>query len=155
MLYPAQFDTVWMDLLAELVDEVVGADTAPRLFEYGPNVIIRSRTGNGAEWGARMPGIAVRAWLDAMESFQPSPHDFTGYRPVLKEAAVATRAAGPDMEATIKAVAPALNLGLDEGSGSLIPVATASARDLLGYGWEMASLQFGVQLWLLRRRFAG
>jgi hypothetical protein len=126
-----------------VVDEVEGAEMVPRLFEYGPNVIIRSRQGNGAEWGARMPGIAVKAWLDAMESFQPSPHDFTGYQPVLKKAAVSVGAAGPDMKATIKAVAPALNLGLDEGSGSLIPVATASARDLLGYGWEIMGLQFG------------
>ncbi len=142
MLYPAQFDRAWMTLLVEVSDEVVGREMMPRLFEYGPNVSTRGGVGGG-HWGARMVGGAMGQWLEALSAFQPPPHDYTSYQPVLKKALSAARAAGNDESASITALAPLVNLGLDEGGGALIPLATVTARDLLGYGWETAGLQFG------------
>lgn len=143
MIFPAEFDKAWMNLLVEVADEVVGKESAPQFYEYGPNVGIRGGVAGG-QWAERMPGAAMKAWLDALSAFRPISHDFTGYQPVLKE--TIHDLAGRDIVThydTLTVLAPLLNLGLDQGTGPLPPVATATARDLLVYGWEMAGLQYG------------
>ena len=142
MMYPAQYDRAWMDLLAELSDQIVGGKMMTRLFEYGPNVSARGLR-NGGQWGARMPGIAMKAWLGSLAAFHPPPNDYTGYESIMKETARKVKSTGEDEGATIAAMAPLLNLGFENGTGPLIPVATVTSRDMLEYGWEMAGLQLG------------
>lgn len=143
MIYPAAFDKAWMSLLVTVADEVVGKDAAPRFYEYGPNISIRGGVAGG-HWGERMPGIAMKAWFDAVSSFRPMAHDFAGYQTTLKEVARDLAAQeGAAHREPVTALAPLLNLGLDQGTGPLPPVATVTARDLLVYGWETAGLEYG------------
>ena len=97
---------------------------------------------------------AREAWLECLRKTAPSPLDFNGYQEELKKQGgivvffrsllkELNEPEGEESLRTLDKAAKLINLGQTEGVGKLIPVSTATVRDLLNYGWETTGIQIG------------
>jgi thiol-disulfide isomerase/thioredoxin len=130
MSYAASLDPLWTKTKADLASDVLGLSTFERLSEYGPKTLSQSAASAVADYLAR--------WEQALADFQPADRDFSGFREPGKMPAGKT--GNEDPVAALQRLGPVLNFGLDEGTGPLLPTAHVTARDLLGFGWEMTCL---------------
>lgn len=122
-------------------------DRIYRLHNYGPYFALHTGISGGRILEGAWPALSRKAWVETLRKFSPTDLDYTNYQPTLNNI-VATALVRPAGEADnslagLKAAAPLLELGYEQGEGKLIPVATLTARDLLNYGWEMNGLQMG------------
>jgi thiol-disulfide isomerase/thioredoxin len=130
MSYAAFLDSSWTKVKDDLADDVLGFSTFERMSEYGPRTLSQSAASAAADFLAR--------WEQALADLQPVDRDYSGFREPGKMPAGKT--GNEDWAAALQRISPVLNLGLDEGTGPLIPTAYLTARDLLGFGWEMTNL---------------
>jgi hypothetical protein len=118
-----------------------------RLYNYAPYFALHTTIGGGRMLEGAWPALSRKAWVETLREFSPTALDYTNYQQTLNGIADATltRPAGEADNSLVglKLAAPLLELGYEQGQGKLIPVAVATARDLLNYGWEMNGLQMG------------
>ena len=140
--------------LAEVAPQIFGEDEQGlgRLHDFSAFMSCEAGVGGGHILGGRWPVLARQAWIGLLNEFKPAAPDYTGHADTLKQAtqdfnaALANRDIDRDTDASLtgyKAAAPLIEQGYRAGVGQLVPVATATARDLLNFGWEMTGLQMG------------
>lgn len=137
------------NLLAELIEPLVGEDKLPEIHNYAPFMAVRTGVGGGHIMDGIWPYFQRRAWIDLLSKIPEDNKEFSSHREVFRTAAQALakepqplRGADSSLLA-FKETAPLLKIGRDEGSGPLVPTAAVSVRDLLNYGWESSGLQMG------------
>jgi thiol-disulfide isomerase/thioredoxin len=151
MIYPSAMEVAWTETTIDVASDIVGPALLPRLHEYLPMLVMRGGVAGG-HFGSKAPRQFFQAYERFLREFEPAPLDFTGYRQVLEKLPAAD--ADQADETLINRIAPIANLGFDEGTGALTPVAHATTRDVLGYGWEMTGIQLGYRHLFLAYRLA-
>ena len=147
LAYLSHMDDLWAENTAEVGRSLFDEKLLERLYDYLP-VIGENGAVGGGHFAAEGPGEFLSAWEQAAGDLA-ADDDGTGGRDLLTK--VATKS---PQEATtmLRRLAPVLNLGLDQGKAPLRPVAFATFRDLLVYGWEAAGVQFGTHHHFLEKR---
>jgi len=137
--------------LAEVLVPLYGDDmeSFSKLYNYGGFLEVSTSVGGGRLLEGAWPAIFRQEWVKTMRDFPASAIDYKGYADRLKAISPSNPLEHPkeaDLSlAGLSEAAPLLELGYEQGTGSLIPVATVTARDLLNYGWEMNGLQMGAR----------
>jgi hypothetical protein len=137
--------------LAEVLIPLYGEnpEAFSKLYDYGGFLEVSTSVGGGRLLEGAWPAIFRQEWLQTLRDFPASALDYKGYADRLKAVSPSNPLAHPnetDLSLVgLSEVAPLLELGYEQGTGSLIPVATVTARDLLNYGWEMNGLQMGAR----------
>lgn len=143
MIYPSALDETWTEITIDVAPDIVGPAAMPRLHEYIPSLVMRGGVAGG-HFGSRAPCQFLEAYEHFLREFEPAASDYVTYRDTLAKLAPPDAVTNSGVSA-LRRITPIINLGLDEGSGSLTPVAHATSRDVLSYGWEMTGIQFGYQ----------
>lgn len=135
-------------LLGEVIEPLAGSESAlPALHNYSPLIALHTSVGGGHILNGAWPVYQRAAWMDLLAKYPAAPGEEPDFMPALQETTNAlARLSQPDYELDaclfgFNEAAPLLQLGQKEGIGKLSPVAVATARDLLNYGWEMTGLQ--------------
>ena len=138
--YLNRMDDSWSSTVVPVIRTVLDDRMQARAFDYMPSITSRGGV-DGGHLGSDAPGKFLAAWERTLAEFQPASGDFAGYRDDLAKARTAIM---PGEQATValKRLGPVINRGLDDGIGSLTPVAAVTSRDLLICGWESAGVQF-------------
>jgi hypothetical protein len=145
--------------LAEVLVPLYGKnlESFSKLYNYGGFLEASTSVGGGRLLEGAWPAIFRQEWVNTLRDFPASAHDYNGYADKLKAISSSNSPAHPNESelslAGLSEVAPLLELGYEQGTGSLIPVATVTARDLLNYGWEMNGLQMGARYYFVRRKW--
>ncbi len=135
------------DLISELLPYLAGTQAnLEELHNLAPLFGQAGSVGLGHLSGGVYPVLARSAWLKLLEDHSVSePALVTKYKPLLAAAANAVKKPDgklPDPSLRgLKECSPLLQFAHKEGQGILAPVAVASTRDLLNYGWEMTGIQ--------------
>ena len=144
-LYAAPLFSAYSDIDPDYGDlfTVIGPKLFPkhvweRLYDYAPS--LNHHTHNRWPVAGDLPSHGFREWIALLRGLAPVPGDAQGTQEVAREA--------KDFEGSAKAaLSPAvvrlLNDGVDQGAGPLVPVAIATVRDVLGFGWEFGGIQIG------------
>lgn len=123
-----------------------------RLHDLAPLFRYRAGVGGGHLYGERWPVVARRDWIQTVAALTPLSDDFLSYTDALQRAQQEPEE-NEEQDGSLLGLAEAsdlINLGYREGWGSLGPVAVASARDLLNFGWEMSGQQIGARHYFVR-----
>jgi thiol-disulfide isomerase/thioredoxin len=135
MSYPASLNPPLATTAAEMGEGILGSAALEHMSEYSLTAWKRdtARATTGAAVGvARFLG----RWEQTLAEFEPAELDYSGYRETAK--ALPAKAANETPIAALQRLGLLLNLGIDQGTGPLLPTAHVTSRDLLGFGWEMA-----------------
>jgi hypothetical protein len=145
--------------LAEVLLPLYGTDRATfaKLYNYGGFLAASTDIGGGRLLEGAWPAIFREEWRKTLKALPASPLDYNGYVEKLKAVAATNAwASSTEEDASLvglKALAPLLQLGYEQGQGKLIPVGTVTARDLLNYGWEMNALQMGARYYFVNKNW--
>jgi hypothetical protein len=137
------------NLLAELIEPLVGEDNLPDLHNYAPFIAVRTGVGGGHIMDGMWPYFQRMAWVELLSKIPATDKEFSRHRDLLRTVSQSlSKKPQPDRASDssllgFKETVPLLKLGRDEGSGPLLPTAAVSVRDLLNYGWESAGIQMG------------
>ena len=144
--------------LSEVLVPLYGSDkkTLTGLYNYGGFLSASTDVGGGRLFEGAWPAIFRSEWLKLLNDFPVSATDYIGYADKLKEARkLPDPLEQPDENDAsltgLKQAAPLLELGYEQGTGKLTPVASVTARDLLNYGWEMNALQMGARYYFVKQ----
>ncbi len=151
--------------LAEVVPQIFSEDVQGlgRLHDFSAFMSYGAGVSGGHILGGNWAVLARRAWIDLLNEHKPAAPDYTGHAATLAQvtqdfdAALSNREADRSVDACLtgyKAAAPLIEEGYRVGGADqLVPVATATARDLLNYGWEMTGLQMGERYRFIQNKY--
>lgn len=144
LLYAAQM-TAGGKAFSEAIGTLFGADRDALMgfHDYGPFLAKNGGIGGGRMLEGLWPMISRKAWIAGLRAIKSGTGDYAGHAEALARAGAAWPEEGMDDGSLVGLAecAPLLKLGLTEAKGPLIPVAIATVRDLLGFGWEMTGCQ--------------
>lgn len=127
---------------------------------YGPLLALWSSIDGGHILDGAWPVFQRRAWREALQQCGSLPQEQLHLTEALRSAEQdqpegAPPRRGPRDRSLVGFTnfVPLLRLGHDQGVGKLLPVAVATGRDLLNYGWEAAGQQMGARYGFVQRRW--
>lgn len=88
-----------------------------------------------------LTGSSIAAWRTVLGKVSKAPGDAVELVDAAR--AVSDNGKAPPTTPPSAALVSLLNQRVEKGAGKLIPVAVATARDLLVFGWESGGLQYG------------
>ena len=133
--------------LVDVLEQLFGDDISG-WYDYGAFLCDDTVFGSGQSMGGGWPAIFRSKWLETLKSLPVSALDFKDFTQKANAIAIKTEDASEAADPCLiglKQFAPLLELGREERTGKLIPVAVVTARDLLNYGWEMNGCQMGAR----------
>jgi hypothetical protein len=148
-------------LLSEVIERWAGSERAlANLHNYSPLMALHTSIGGGHILNGAWPIYQRGAWIGILARYPDKPGDGLDFMPALRRVtnALAQLVEKPsgEMDACVygfNETAPLLQMGQSEGIGKRSPIAVATARDLLNYGWEMTGLQIGARYHFVNERW--
>lgn len=149
------------ELLEQTLPLLAGSDTRLSAWHnYGPLLALWSSIDGGHILDGALPVHQRRAWRDALKQCDSLPQEPPDLTDALRSAdrdqpnVEPLRRGSQDRSLTgFTNYVPLLRLGHKEGVGKLVPVAVATGRDLLHYGWEATGQQMGARYGFVQWRW--
>lgn len=133
-------------LLAEMIEPLAGSQKQLGEFHnFAPLFALRTGVGGGHIMDGSWPVYQRRAWLELVGGMPAAANDLTAHKSAA-ESALKANPRRDEKDPSLRAFAltvPLLRMGHTNGIGPLLPVAVATVRDVLNYGWESAGQQMG------------
>ncbi len=143
-------------LLAEMIQPLAGSQQQLGEFHnFGPLFALRTGVGGGHIMNGAWPVYQRRAWLEVLRNMPAAANDLTAHKQEA-ESAIKGNPRREAREASLTGftlVVPLLRMGHSNGVGPLLPVAVATVRDVLNYGWESAGQQMGSRYRFVNRNW--